>query len=222
MMRGVSAAVILCGVIVGVAVVSVAGQARRPAARPAAKAPAPATTPAQAATKRETPKTVCPSVAGVGVTTKRRYCDVKIAEVVEDGIRIELPARTGTAVLQFDLHSRFTVSGAKPQPSRQDALLAIVGADGKIIDRAAVRGELRTATDLFDRLAGSGRGTLATAPGRPEHVRVTIPAGAAFVALVGLRQDVQLMNRADRYETAGRPIALVSNFDLTYTPARPR
>ncbi|MBA3949825.1 MAG: hypothetical protein H0X44_07770, partial [Acidobacteria bacterium] len=68
-----------------------------------------AAAPAAAAVRRETPKYACPAVTGVGVNTKRRYCDVRIANVVEDGIRIELPARTGAAVLQFDLHTRFSV-----------------------------------------------------------------------------------------------------------------
>ena len=174
-----------------------------------------------AAMRTETPKFTCPSVAGVGVNTKRRYCDVTIAEIVEDGIRIEIPARTGAAILQFDLHNRFTISGRALQPSRQDALAAIVGPDGKILDRAAVRGELRIDKDLFDRLAAaSGRGTVATAPGRPERIRVSVPAGVAFVALVGLRQDVQLRDRFDSYEQAKRPIALASNFEISYTPAR--
>lgn len=175
--------------------------------------------PAAPAVRRETPKTACPAVAGVGVNTKRRYCDVRIAEIVEDGIRVELPARSGAAVLQFDLHNRFTASGRTVQPSRQDALVALVSPEGKIVDRAVVRGELRTEKDLFDRLAGaSGRGTAATAPGLPQRVRVSVPAGPAFVALVGLRQDVQLPTRFDTYETSGRPIALASNFEISYTP----
>ena len=174
-----------------------------------------------AAVRTETPKYTCPAVAGVGVTTKRRYCDVTIAEIVEDGIRIEIPARTGAAILQFDLHNRFTVSGRALQPSRQDALAAIVSPDGKILDRAAVRAELRVERDLFDRLAAAaGRGTIATAPGRPERIRVSVPAGVAFVALVGLRQDVQLRDRFDTYEQAKRAIALASNFEISYTPAR--
>lgn len=179
------------------------------------------TAPAAAAVRRETPKTVCPAVAGVGTTTKRRYCDVRVAEIVEDGIRIEIPARTGAAVLQFDLHNRFSVSGRAVQPSRQDALVALVSPEGKIVDRAVVRAELRTEKDLFDRLAAaSGRGTIATAPGPPQRVRVSLPANMGFVALVGMRQDVQLRDRLDHYETAGRPIALASNFEISYTPAR--
>lgn len=196
----------VCALIIGGGLVDVAAQ-RRGGAAPAVR--------------RETPKTACPAVAGVGVSTKRRYCDVRIAEIVEDGIRIELPARTGAAVLQFDLHNRFTASGRTVQPSRQDALVALVSPEGKIVDRAVVRSELRTVKDLFDRLAGaSGRGTVATAPGLPQRVRVSIPAGMAFVALVGLRQDVQLPTRFDAYDTAGRPIALASNFEIAYTPGR--
>ena len=91
----------------------------------------------------------------------------------------------------------------------------------EIVERAIVLAELRTAKDLFDRLtAPTGRGSVATAPGPPQRVRASIPAGMAFVSLVGLRQDVQLPNGAHKYENAGRPIALASNFDISYTPAR--
>jgi hypothetical protein len=44
----------------------------------------------------------------------------------------------------------------------------------------------------------------------------------AFVSLVGLRLDVQLPSRRDRVETAGSPIALASNFEISYTPTRAR
>ncbi len=199
-------AMVLVLAVVGAAAVDLAAQRRGGATTPAVR--------------RETPKTVCPAVAGVGVNTKRRYCDVRIAEIVEDGIRIEIPARTGAAMLQFDLHNRFT-AGRTIQPSRQDALVAIVSPDGKIVERAIVLAELRTAKDLFDRLtAPTGRGSVATAPGPPQRVRASIPAGMAFVSLVGLRQDVQLPNGAHTYDNAGRPIALASNFDISYTPAR--
>lgn len=176
-----------------------------------------------AAVRRETPRFTCPAVAGVGVNTKRRYCDIRIVEIVEDGIRIEIPPHTGAAVLQFDLHNRFTASGRTIAPSRQDVVMAIVDKDGQILDRAAVRGELRTEKDLFDRLAAStGRGTIVTAPGLPTRIRVSIPAAAAFVSLVGLRLDVQLPTKLERIETVGRPIGLASNFEITYTPARAR
>ena len=179
--------------------------------------------PAAPAVRRETPKYTCPAIAGVGVNTKRRYCDVRIVDIVEDGIRIEVPPHTGAAVLQFDLHNRFTASGRAVAPSRQDVLVAIVDKDGKILERAAVRGELRSGKDLFDRLAGArGRGTIAAAPGLPQRVRVSVPAGAAFVSLVGLRLDVQLPSKLERIETVGRPIGLASNFEITYTPARAR
>ena len=178
--------------------------------------------PAAAAVRRETPKYTCPAVAGVGVNTKRRYCDIRIVEIVEDGIRIDVPPHTGAAVLQFDLHNRFSAAGRSIAPSRQDVLMAIVDKDGQILDRAAVRGELRTETDLFDRLAGAnGRGTIAAAPGLPQRIRVSVPAAATFVSLVGLRLDVQLPAKLERIETVGRPIGLASNFEISYTPAPP-
>lgn len=171
------------------------------------------------AVRRETPKYACPSVTGVGVNTKRRYCDVRIANVVEDGIRIELPPRTGAAVLQFDLHPRFSVSGTTVAPQRHDVMVALVGADGSVLERGAARGELRTIKDVFDRLSPvGGRGTIAAAPGLPQRIRVSIPASHAFVSLVGMRLDVQLPSKMDRIETVGRPIAVASNFEISYTP----
>src|SRR5688500_17441864 len=104
-------AMVLVLAVVGAAAVDLAAQRRGGATAPAVR--------------RETPKTACPAVAGVGVNTKRRYCDVRIAEIVEDGIRIDIPAHTGAAMLQFDLHNRFTAA-ARIQPSRQDALVALV------------------------------------------------------------------------------------------------
>jgi hypothetical protein len=174
------------------------------------------------AVRRETPKVTCPAVTGVGIATKRRYCDVRIADVVEDGIRIDIPAHTGVATLQFDLHARFSVSGAAVARQRHDAIVALVGPDGKIVEKGAVRGELRTAKDLFDRLSPSGRrgGTIAASPGLPQRIRVSIPATTAFVSLVGLRLEVQLPSKLDRIETVGRPIAVASNFEISYTPKR--
>ena len=173
----------------------------------------------QATVRRETPKYACPAVTGVGINTKRRYCDIRIADVVEDGIRIELPPRTGAATVRFDLHSRFSV-GSAIAPQRHDAVVALVDPEGRIVARAAVRGELRTARDLVDRLtAVGGRTRLAAAPGRPERISASVPAGTAFVALVGSHLDVQLPSKFERIETVGRPIAIASNFEIAYTPA---
>ena len=207
-MRRSAAVISLLALAASAAVPVTLGAQRRGSAPP----PAPAV-------RRETPKFTCPAVAGVGVNTKRRYCDIRIAEIVEDGIRIDVPPHTGVAILQFDLHNRFTASGASIAPSRQDVVVALVDKEGAILERAAVRGELRTVQDLFDRLAGAGgRGTIAAAPGLPQRIRVSLPAGTAFVSLVGLRLDVQLPSKFERFETVGRPIGLASNFEITYTP----
>lgn len=169
--------------------------------------------------RRETPKYACPAVTGVGINTKRRYCDVRIADVVEDGIRVDLPARTGPATVRFDLHARFSV-GSSIAPQRHDAIVAIVDPEGQVIGRGAVRGELRAADDLFDRLTAiGGRTRLAAAPGRPERITVRVAQDVAFVSIVGQWLDVQLPSKQDRLETAGRPIALASNFEVAYTPA---
>ena len=169
--------------------------------------------------RRETPAYDCPVVTGVGINTKRRYCDVRIAEVVEDGVRVDVPAHTGQATVRFDLHARFSV-GSSVAPQRHDAIVAIVDGEGQVIGRGAVRGELRTLDDLFDRLTAVGARTrLAAAPGRPERITVTVGPGVTAISIVGQWLDVQLPSKLDRFETVGRPIALVSNFEVAYTPA---
>lgn len=208
MMRAATVAAVLALALSAAVPVTIAAQ-RRGGAAPAAPA----------AVRRETPKFTCPAVAGVGVNTKRRYCDIRIVDIVEDGIRIDVPPHAGAAVLQFDLHNRFTASGRAIAPSRQDVLVAVVDKDGKILERAAIRGELRAEKDLFDRLAAAtGRGALATAPGLPQRIRISIPAAATFVSLIGIRLDVQLPSKLERIETVGRPIGLASNFEISYTP----
>jgi hypothetical protein len=52
-------------------------------------------------------------------------------------------------------------------------------------------------------------------------VRFTIPAGVSTVGVVGARLKVLTrLNGAETFDTPGRPVAIVSNLRLEYTPAR--
>ena len=93
---------------------------------------------------------------------------------------------------------------------------------GDLLGRGAVQTEFRTAKDLYDRItggAGSG-GTKAVAPLGREAVSVSIPAGVDRVSLLG--EVLEATTAAGReVATPGRPVAIVGNVEVTYTPAPP-
>jgi hypothetical protein len=163
-------------------------------------------------------------VLGEGVKTRRSYCDVLIGASPADSVSLLIPARSGAATLQFDLHNRFVVPVVLvPGPlafARHDAVANIVGDDGKVIGRAAVAGEFRAMSDLFDQIGGGGRpgGTKAVAPGPAEAVRVTIPVGITTVGITGVRLKVLTRSGEETFEAPGRPVAIVSNVRLQYRP----
>jgi hypothetical protein len=182
----------------------------------------------RAQTKPPAPRTsttfTCAADLGAGVASKRRFCDVVIASVPAESVSISIPPRTGTATLQFDLHNRFQVppAGADVAESfaRHTAVVAVVRPTGEVIDRAVAARDYRTPTDLFDRIAGTGRGAppKAVAPGAPLAVRVTIPPGVNLVGIVGARLEEWRMAGRAAFDTPGRPIAMVSNVRVEYRP----
>ena len=173
--------------------------------------------------KRTTQVAVCASNLGNGVKTSRQFCDVIIASSAAESISMTIPARTGPATLMFDLHNRFAVTAPNADPVQafrsHVAVVAVIKSTGEIIERAAVSREYRTVSDLFDRIAGAARGGApkAIAPGQPQPVRVTIPAGITGIGIVGTR--LEEWNAAGRatYDNP-RPIAIASNWRIEYTP----
>jgi hypothetical protein len=167
---------------------------------------------------------VCASDLGAGVKSRRRFCDVIIASTPRDSVSVALPSRTGLATLLFDLHNRFTVPPAGVDPSqafvRNTAVIAVIRPTGEVIDRAAVSREYRTVLDLFDRIAGPGRGSAprAVAPGQAQAVRVEIPAGIASIGIVGTRLEEWRAAGGGTFDNPNRPIAMVSNLRLEFTP----
>jgi hypothetical protein len=167
----------------------------------------------------------CAASLGVGVKSKRTFCDVVITSAPAESVNVPLPERTGGATLLFDLHNRFTVPVVTGQPllafQRHEALAAVIRPNGVILGKAAAIREFRATVDLFDVIAGGGRpgGVKAVAPGPAESIRVAIPTGVTSVGITGLRLSVRTnMSGPDVFDTPGRPVAMVSNVRVEYRP----
>jgi hypothetical protein len=205
-----SAAIVLLVIVTGPGWLLAAQRQSQPAARPASRV-------------KTTTDAACAADLGMGVKSGRQFCDVVVAQGQAGSVTMAIPAHTGTATLLFDLHPRFEVpvgdAVAMRTFARHTALVAIVQPTGAVIDRAIVVREFRTADDLFDRIAGTGSGGVkVVAPGQPEAVRITIPAGVASVGIVGLRLDVMTRAVTGAFDAPGRPVAIVSNLRIEYTP----
>lgn len=218
-MRGLGIRVALAAALVLIATVV---HAQKPARRPPAPRPAPPPAPA----KIPAPIT-CPSVLGVGVTTKRTFCDVLTGRDPAGGIRVTVPPHSGPATLLFDLHNRHTYSEqqvrARRAYARYTATIGVLTTDNTLIERAVVDSEFRTAADLVDRISGGAGpgGVKAVAPTGTEPVTVTIPAGEDTVSILGEKLTVVTLDGTDTYVASGRPIAVISNVMVEYQPAPP-
>jgi hypothetical protein len=56
----------------------------------------------------------------------------------------------------------------------------------------------------------------AVAPGLPEPIRVTVPAGVSTVGLVGTSLRVWRSGSDQTFDAPGRPIAIVSNARIDF------
>lgn len=212
-MRSLVAPVLLIALIVPASAQT--QRARRPAARP----PAAKTEPAPLA---------CPSELGVGLESKRTYCDVLTGRDPADGIVIKLPPHTGPVTLTFDLHNRHTFSeeliAANRAYRRYTATIGVLTADNTLIDRAIIQNEFRRPADLVERIGGGAgpRGVKAVAPTGTESVTMTIPADEDSISILGEKLTMLRPEGTDNFSAPGRPIALVSNVTITYRPAPAR
>jgi hypothetical protein len=203
-------AVILAAIVAASTAVDAAQ--RRGSAPPAAKAPKVAT----AAT--------CAADLGAGVASQRHFCDILIAVHPGESVTVPVPAHGGAPTLKFDLHNRFTIPGpsvsAAEAFARQSAMVAVVDADGVIIDRAVVTREFRTVQDLFDQLTGGTRpgGVKGIGPGQPVAVSIELPKGTATAGIVGVRLEQFTLGASETYDTPGRAIAIASNIRVEYVP----
>lgn len=181
--------------------------------------------PAPPPARRVVTDVTCAADLGAGLTSRRGYCDVLVTKSGQDSVYISIPPHTGAATLMFDLHNRFTVppSGTPAGEwfTRATALVAVVRPTGQVLERFAVRGEFRTIKDLFDRIGGGAPpgGLKAVAPGPAESIRAVVPAGLNGAGIVGVRLEYATLKEPKGVADApGRPIAIVSNVRVEFTP----
>jgi hypothetical protein len=197
-----------CGVLLAVAAGGAEPQTR------GAKPPA----------KRTSAAFTCAAELGTGTASRRRFCDVVVASVAAESVSVVIPPHSGPATLLFDLHNRFTVDPAPADMAlafmRHAAVVAVIRQTGDIIERMAVTRDYRSPKDLFDRISGAARGAppKAIAPGAPQAMRVTIPAGVGAIGIVGARLEEWRAAGRAAFDSPGRPIAIVSNVRVEYTP----
>jgi hypothetical protein len=194
-----------------------AQQRRKPPARKPVPPPPPKVEPAIVR---------CPESLGIGVRTKASYCFVLAGRDPAQGVLVLLPPHTGPARLTFDLHNRHTYSEEEMKAgrgyARYSAVIGVLTMDGKLVDRAAVQSEFRTAKDLYDRIAGGAGpgGVKAVAPIGVEHVAMQLADGVDQVSLLGEILD-GVTAAGKEVAGMGRPIAIVSNVQIEYRPGPP-
>jgi hypothetical protein len=165
----------------------------------------------------------CSVDLGVGIKSKRKFCDIVISTLTKEGVTMMIPPHTGTTTLRFDLHNRYTLGTAAATPAqmyaRQTAIVTVLDQAGVSVGKAAVSRELRTEVDLFDRIAGGigPDGAIAVAPGRPEPVVIELPESVTLISVVGVSIEATSVIEQGTFTTPGRPVAVGSNFRIEYT-----
>jgi hypothetical protein len=194
----------------------------KPTSKPSTRKPAP---PPRKPTVAPAEMT-CPSPLGVGIKSKREYCDVLTARDPKEGILIKLPPHRGVVTLKFNLHNRHTYSEEEVKMKRgfasYTAGIGVLTMDNTLITRAAVASEFRSAADLIERISGGAGpgGVKAVAPVGTEPITVELDADITEVTILGekltvLRSDGQPAT----YTATGRPIAIVSDVTVEYVAA---
>jgi hypothetical protein len=190
--------------------------------RSTAKKPVPAPKPVP---KTEQAVVTCPEQLGTGLKTKASFCFVLAGRNPADGVLVAVPPHT-QATLTFDLHNRHTYSEEEIRAGRgfakYTAVIGVLSMTGDLLGRGAVQTEFRSVKDLYDRITGGAGpgGTKAVAPLGREQVSIIIPAGIDQVSLLG--EVLEATTAAGReVATPGRPVAIVSNVQVTYLPAPP-
>lgn len=168
----------------------------------------------------------CPSPLGVGIKTKRDYCDVLTGRDPKEGILIKLPPHRGPVTLRFNLHNRHTYSEEEIKMKRAFASyvagIGVLTLDNTLLTRAAVASEFRAAADLVERIGGGAGpgGVKAVAPIGSEAITLQLPAELNEVTILGEKLTVVRSDgEAANYSAPGRPIAIISEATVEYTPA---
>jgi hypothetical protein len=168
----------------------------------------------------------CPAPLGLGVTSKRSFCDVLTGRDPAAGVIITLPPHRGAVTLTFDLHNRHTYSEEQMKDpraafARYTAVIGALTADNTLISRAVVQSEFRSVKDLLERVAGGAgpSGVKAVAPTGQESITITVPEAENEVSILGEKLIVERADGSATYSSEGRPIAIISNVMITYRPA---
>jgi hypothetical protein len=170
----------------------------------------------------------CPSDLGIGVKTRRSFCDVLTGRDPKEGIILTIPPHRGPLTLSFELHNRHTYSEelirAKRAYRQYTATIGVLAMDNTLIDRAVIQSEFRTADDLFDRVEGGAGpgGVKAVAPTGVELISMELPEDVGEqVSVLGEHLKVKRPDGDDLFTAPGRPIATISNVTLEYRPGPP-
>tara|TARA_B100001123_G_scaffold426196_1_gene540018 strand:- start:5937 stop:6545 length:609 start_codon:yes stop_codon:yes gene_type:complete len=175
--------------------------------------------------KTEPAEFQCPSVLGPGATTMNLYCDVLTERDPAKGIIIQLPPHSGVVTLSFNLHNRHTYSqelvDAKRAYRQYTATIGILTADNTLISRAIIQSEFRTVADLVERVEGGAGpgGVKAVAPNGTQAIKVVIPPEEESVSVLGEKLSVVRLEASDNFSAMGRPVAIISDIQITYRPA---
>ena len=195
------------------------------------KAPPRKTTPAarkaapKAALTRIQAEIACPAELGVGLESKRRFCDVLAGRDPAAGVLVTIPPHRGAVRLSFELHNRHTYSGELIAAGRAyrkyTATIGVLTMDNTLVERAVIQNEFRVDADLFDRIGGGAGpgGMKAVAPTGTEFITIELPADVGEqVSLLGERLTIVRPDGVDTFTSEGRPIATISNVMVEYQP----
>ena len=167
---------------------------------------------------------MCPNVLGAGVVTGRMFCDILTGRDPVGGVLAKFPPHRGPLTLRFDFHNRHTYSEEEVKAKRAytlyTATIGVLTLDNTLISRAVVQSEFRRREDLFDRVGGgAGGGVKAVAPIGVESIVMAIPEGVEAVGFLGEKLEMMTVDGPATYTAPGRPIAVISNVEIEYTPA---
>jgi len=210
--------VVFC--LLTIVTVSVAAQTRRAPARQTPPKPLPVAPVTAAA------DLTCPTVLGTGVATRRTFCDILTGRDPAGGAIVKFPPHLGPLTLRFDLHNRHTYSEEEVKANRAYSLytatIGVLTLDNTLISRALVQSEFKRREDLFDRIGGgAGGGFKAVAPIGTEPIVMAIPAEVEAVSFLGEKLEMTSVSGPATYLAPGRPIAVISNVEIEYTPPPP-
>lgn len=163
---------------------------------------------------------------GGGVATKRMFCDILTGRDPAGGVLAKFPPHRGSLTLRFDLHNRHTYSEGEVTAKRAytlyTATIGVLTLDNTLISRAVVQSEFRRREDLFDRVGGgAGGGVKAVAPVGAEPIVMAIPEDVEAVSFLGEKLEMMTVDGPVTFTAPGRPIAVISNVEIEYTPPPP-